>query len=290
MGSIGEYIIYADESTKRGQYFSNFYGGALVRSQDLQLVRSSLRTMMASLNLTGEVKWSKVSAAYLNKYMKLMDCFFSFVRGGRVKVRIMFTQNANVPTSLSERHAEDEYFLLYYQFIKHAFGLPYSNDTGRPIQCRLYLDRLPDTREKVAVFRGYLCGLSKAPDFRRALIQFPPEQIAEVRSHDHVILQCLDVVLGSMQFRLNDKHKSKPPGSRVRGNKTIAKEKLYRHINRCIRALYPNFNIGISTGTRNGPKDRWFDPYRHWLFRPREHDRDDSRTKRGQTTKKPRFR
>ncbi len=290
MASSGEYIIYADESLKRGKFFSNYYGGALVRSQDLQFVQSSLRNTMAALNLTREVKWSKVSAVYLDKYMRLMDCFFSLMRNGRVKARIMFTQNANVPTALSKKHAEDEYFLLYYQFIKHAFGLPYSNDTGKPIRCRLYLDKLPDTKEKVAIFRGYLCGLSKSPAFRHARIQFLPDQIAEVRSHDHVILQCVDVVLGSMQFRLNDKHKVKPAGSRVRGSKTIAKEKLYRHINQSIRALYPNFNIGISTGIRNGPEDRWEDPYRHWLFKPKEHERDDSRTKGGQGSKKPRLR
>ncbi len=29
-----QYIIYCDESVKRGDYFSNFYGGALVRSND----------------------------------------------------------------------------------------------------------------------------------------------------------------------------------------------------------------------------------------------------------------
>ena len=74
------------------------------------------------------------------------------------------------------------------------------------------------------------------------------DQIAEVDSHEHSILQAVDVVLGSMQFRLNDFHRAKPPGQARRGKKTIAKEKLYKRISQRIRSIYPNFNIGISTG------------------------------------------
>lgn len=31
-----EYLIYCDESAKTGKYFSNFYGGALIRSTDIE--------------------------------------------------------------------------------------------------------------------------------------------------------------------------------------------------------------------------------------------------------------
>ncbi|BCJ87503.1 hypothetical protein skT53_24880 [Effusibacillus dendaii] len=54
------------------------------------------------------------------------------------------------------------------------------------------------------------------------------------------------------------------------GKRTIAKEKLYKHINKRIREIYPNFNIGISAGTKN-IHDRWLHPYRHWLFVPSQH-------------------
>ncbi len=78
-------------------------------------------------------------------------------------------------------------------------------------------------------------------------------------------MQCLDIVLGSMAFRLNDMHKEKPEGQKRRGKKTIAKEKLYKHINKYIREIKPGFNIGISTGTNSG-FDKWEHPYRHWKF------------------------
>jgi len=37
-----EYIIYCDESVSSGKYFSDFYGGALVRSNDYMKIISLL--------------------------------------------------------------------------------------------------------------------------------------------------------------------------------------------------------------------------------------------------------
>lgn len=274
-----EFIIYADESEKHGRYFSNFYGGALIRSEDIAEVQQLLLDGKAALRLFAEVKWDKVTSQYLDRYLVLMDTLFDLVAKDKIKLRVMFTQNINVAQGLSREQIENAYFLLYYQFIKHAFGLAYSNQTGDPISCRLYFDRLPDTREKIKMFKAFLCGLPSSPEFRRARIRIKPDQITEIDSHDHVIVQCLDVVLGAIQFRLNDKHKEKPPGSRCRGKKTIAKEKLYKYITARIRSIYPNFNIGITTGIHGDPANRWKHPYRHWCFVPEEHRKDFTRAK-----------
>lgn len=275
-----EFIIYADESIGRGQYFSNFYGGALVRSRDIDEVRRILAARKAELNLHGEIKWSKVTAQYLPKYVEMMTSFFDLVAADVIKVRIMFTQNMHVPTGLDEYQQEYTYFLLYYQFIKHAFGLAYANTGSLPIQLRIYLDKLPDTREKHSQFKAHLVSLQQSKGFRAARIRIKPDQIAEVVSHDHDVLQCLDVVLGAMQFRLNDLHKVKPPGAARRGKRTIAKEKLYRFILGKIRQIYPNFNIGVSTGRQGDWTNLWHHPYRHWRFVPKEFRRDASQKKR----------
>jgi hypothetical protein len=144
----------------------------------------------------------------------------------------------------------------------------------------IYFDRLPDTKEKSALFKSHITSLEKWPEFRRQRILIPEDQIAEVKSHNHVLLQCVDIVLGAIQFRLNDLHKVKPKGKWRRGKRTIAKEKLYKMINRRIRKIYPNFNIGITTGTNGDQENYWKHPYRHWLFRPRSYREDDSKTKK----------
>ncbi|HEX8670428.1 MAG TPA: DUF3800 domain-containing protein [Longimicrobium sp.] len=276
-----ELVIYTDESDKSGQFYANFYGGALVRSGVVEHVNTQLRRVASEVGFNAEVKWQKVSSGYLDRYLRLIDFFFDLVRDGHIKVRIMFTQTRNVRRDLTAYQREHTYHLLYYQFLKHAFGLRHCNPTGEPIRLRIYLDNLPDTREKNALFKQHVAGLGNSRQFRAAKILVPQDQIAEVRSHDHIILQCLDVVLGAMQFRLNNKHKEKADGAHQRGARTIAKEKLYKHINARVRQIYPHFNIGISTGTPGGPVDRWTHPYRHWLFVPREAVIDNSRGKRG---------
>ena len=149
----------------------------------------------------------------------------------------------------------------------------------QPIGLRIYLDRMPDTKDPNARFKAYLVALQKSPQFKRSKIIIRPDQIAEVESHNHVIMQCLDVVLGSMQFRLNNLHLQKSEETGRRGKRTIAKEQLYKHILGQIQNTYPNFNIGITTGTQGNRANRWHHPYRHWLFIPAKMQIDETKTK-----------
>lgn len=276
-----ELVIYCDESISKGRHFSNFYGGVIIRSSDLEPVQASIAAKKAELGFSGEVKWQKVSWDWQNRYIALVDHFFDLIETKRIKVRIMFSQNIRIAQNLTKEQIENSYFLLYYQFLKHAFGLPYCNPdpAASPINVRIYLDQLPDTAEKANRFKAYLAALTMSPPFRRARVVIQPQNVTDVVSHNHDILQCLDIVLGSMQFRLNDLHKEKPDGSRVRGKRTRAKEQVYSHINRRLQKLRPNFNIGISTGEDGDAANRWRHPYRHWLFAQRGHKVDTQRSK-----------
>jgi hypothetical protein len=275
-----EYLIFCDESDQRGRYYSNFYGGVIVGASRYQQVTQLLNAKKAELHLFGEVKWEKVTARYLPKYLELIQAFFEQVIQGHIRVRIMFRQNAQVPQALNQDQLDMGYFLLYYQFIKHAFGLEYLPSVPAGTGLRLYFDQFPDTSPKIGRFKAYLLNLMNLPEFTQVNIRLSAENIAEVRSHDHVLLQCLDIVLGSMSFRLNDKHKEKIPGSRRRGKRTVAKETLYETILREICKIHPHFNIGVSTSTKGDLTRRLLDPYMHWSFVPRSSQFDSSRTKR----------
>lgn len=181
----------------------------------------------------------------------------------------MYTHNAFVAKDLTKEQRDKEYFLLYYQFFKHAFGLQFSNKTSKRISIYPFFDQLPDTKEKNQVFKDYIFDLFNSEYFKEAkLFIHSKEDIAEAISHNHIILQCLDLILGSMEFRLNEKHKAIPEGKKRRGKRTVAKEKLYKHINAHIREIYPNFNIGETTGLKDDIENRWKHPYRHWKFMP----------------------
>lgn len=279
-----EYIIFCDESEKAGRYFSNFYGGLIVGASDYQRVTDRLNQAKQDLNLFGEAKFEKVTEQYLEKYKELMQGFFTEVTRSSVKIRIMFRQNAQQPQGLTAEDRDLEYFKLYYQFIKHAFGLKYAPVDCHPIRLRLYFDQFPDTKEKAEQFKGYLLGLPESNYFSsggKGFLSISKDDITEVRSHDHVLLQCLDIVLGAMRFRLNDWHLENPQGQRVRGKRTRAKEALYKTILAEVRELHPGFNIGITTGHLGDVVNRWHHPYRHWLFEPRNFVYDEKLTKRG---------
>jgi hypothetical protein len=265
-----EYLIFCDESDVTGAYFSNFYGGVLVGSSQYDRITRRLNAQKQRLNLFGEVKWSKVSKPYLSKYQALIKTFFDEVAKGHLKVRIMFRQNIHHAVRLTNDQIDGAFFRLYYQFIKHAFGLMYRPSAEGRAKLRLFFDDLPETREASAQFKGYILGLKDNPKIRESGLSLAMEDITEFSSHNHVLAQCLDIVLGAMSFRLNDKHKQKPAGSGRRGKRTIAKEKLFKAISKHIRKIRPGLNIGISTGTPGGIADRWNAPYLHWRFVPSE--------------------
>lgn len=275
-----EYVIFCDESDSKGRFCSDFYGGVLVPGSKLESITDRLSAVMEQQNLRGEVKWQKVTDQYLGKYRALMTAFFDELRAGHAKIRIMFTQNSERPVGLTQEDRDLGYFKLYYQFLKHAFGLAYVENVHPLVNLRIYLDDMPDTKERCSQFKAHLHHLPQRLESRATRGVIEEKDVAEVRSHDHVLLQCLDIVLGSMCFRLNNKHKEKPPGQRLRGKRTVAKEELYRHIHKEICSLRERFNIGISTAFDGDPANAWNHPYRHWRFQSSEVEHRSELTKR----------
>lgn len=273
------YLIYCDESDDKGPFYSNFYGGALVRDSDRQRIEGILSTAKGAWS-GHEFKWTKIGPNNEACYISFVQAIFKLVTDRDLKLRMMFTQNINQPHKTAEHDEENRYFILYYHFLKHAFGLQHCNDANdQQVIISVLLDDVPKTRAQFDNFKNFLCGLTNYPLFFNSRVAIPKPEIASVDSRNHVILQAVDVVLGAMQFRLNDKHLEIPAGARVRGKRTRSKERVYKEINRLIRAIYPNFNIGVSTGEPN-PSDRWNHRYAHWLFVPTESARDLSRGKK----------
>lgn len=274
------YIIYCDESDTKGRFYSHFYGGALIDASKQKLISDELQHLKDELNIqSGEMKWQKITGPYAEKYCKFVDKTFDIVERGDMKIRIMFTQNRHVPL-LRDFQVDNEYFLLYYQFIKNAFGLRYSVGEGETASAAVLLDDIPHNAEKLDQFKTYMSSLSDYPIWKRAGFSIAYEDITDVNSKDHNILQALDVVLGGIQSRLNEKHTRVVPPARRRTKRARAKDLVYKRIKERIFALYPNFNVGISTGTPDGPEDRFRHPYRHWLFVPTNAKLDESQTKK----------
>lgn len=274
------YIIYCDESDTKGAFYSHFYGGALIRASNQQAIEDELQALKDRLNIfNGEMKWQKITEPYRDKYVAFVNAVFDIIDRGDLKIRIMFTQNRWVPF-LDDYQYENEYFLLYHQFIKHAFGLRYCTGDDETASAAVLLDDIPHNAQKLDVFKTYLSGLSQFSIWQRARFSIAYDDITDVDSRKHNILQALDVVLGAMQSRLNEKHTKPVAPARRRSKRARAKAVVYDAIKARIFRLYPNFNVGISTGQSGGPAARWHDSYRHWLFRPESAQEDSTLTKK----------
>ncbi len=256
-----EYIIFSDESEVKGTYYSNFYGGVMVGASCYEEITRALNTKKLELNLRGELKWSKVTEQYLEKYMQIMDYFFEELYSKNLKARIMFRQKVK-DEGRTRKEIDNQYFMLYYQFIKHSFKL--NSMPEKNFRLRLCFDQFPHTKQKVREFRSFLLKLPKT--LKRNDIIMTTDSIIEVKSHQHILLQCIDIVLGSVCFKLNKKNKCSGTIKR-KGKRTKAKEKLCTHIRKKICNIHPNFNIGVSTAKL---KSEWNSPYAHWNFKPKK--------------------
>ena len=272
--------IWLDESTREGEFYSNFYGGILIDSKDLHDVLQIMQRCVDENGLTGhEIKWQKVNEKHYEPYIKVVDTVFDLLEKNRIKMRIFFKSNQYDVLGLSKEKKIKTYQMLYYQFVKHAFGLQYANiDIQQPLRVHLSFDEMPLHNDDKKEFVECLMGLNKIKEFMNANVRFAESDIVEVDSSTSLPLQFLDLILGAMSFRLNNKHKIIQEGCRVRGKRTRVKESLYKHINHRIRMIRPGFNIGESTGRRTD-EDVWTESYRHWRFKPYHSERDFSKSK-----------
>ena len=169
--------------------------------------------------------------------------------------------------------------VLYYYFLKSAFGLKFSNPTPfkNKVNFSFYLDDLPCSENQKKSLKTSLYRYNH--ELKQSNIEIT--EIIEINSKKHVIQQCMDIVLGAMNFRLNDFHKIKDIETGKRSKRTIAKDKLYKVIYSNITEIRPRFNVGISTGIDGDSSNYWKHSYRHWNFVSSYSHFDKSLTKKG---------
>lgn len=56
-----------------------FMDCALVKVSDIQAIEKTLNNKKEELNLKGEIKWTKVTGNYLEKYIDMINLFFSLL-------------------------------------------------------------------------------------------------------------------------------------------------------------------------------------------------------------------
>lgn len=89
----------------------------------------------------------------------------------------------------------------YQRMITHFFDELRAGHVRMRTRLRLFFDQFPHTREQVAQFKGFIAGLPVSKELRHKNLKIDSSHITEVDSKEHVLLQCVDIVLGAMAFR-----------------------------------------------------------------------------------------
>lgn len=82
-----------------------------------------------------------------------------------------------MPKYLNRQQMNEEYSLLYYQFLKHAFGFEYSNPTDRIVDLNVALDEMPIDQVEKKKFKNYLVKLSENERFKEAKIRIKDDML-----------------------------------------------------------------------------------------------------------------
>lgn len=256
---MANYVIVCDESTKKGLHYSYFYGGVIVDEQKYYTISDKLDLFKNHIGLNHELKRINIDSLNANRYIEMLDFFFTFVKSGDIKVRIMFSDNANLDNIPKP---ENETFMkFYYLFIRHAFALPYARED---INLRLIFDALPEKPDNRNKFKSYLIrNLTHIPDIDIDNdIHIKRDAIEEVDSKKHIILQCADVIVGLIDFCLNDIHNTQ----QIKSKRWYAKNKVLQVLLSYIEDLHPNFQLCVTTPPLRG-YNSWLDKYKHFIYK-----------------------
>lgn len=255
-------------------------------SLEYEEVLHRLSTVIGEVGLKEEeIKWKKVNDYTEERYERIVDVLFDLLSEGKAKIRIFFRHRQYEAYGLTNEQRRKEYPKLYYQFIKNDFGLIHSNPKGKNVRVRLLIDDMPLKGSDRDEFLKAIYHINELKTFQKTNIHINDGDVAEVNSKKHLPLQVMDVVLGSMCFRLNDKHKERDINGK-RAKRNIAKEKLYKYIRNRICELYPGFNIGVTTPITK-QTDLWEQPYLHWNFVPKYFTKKEEFTKHHKTETAP---
>jgi hypothetical protein len=271
---MSPYIAYADEAWTHDpeNRFWRFYGGALLRAAERERIERELNGLKATLGLEGEMKWTQVRPFNWERVAVVLDRFLDFVDERKIKLRYMWLDQAfQDPDALSTYHIEYGYYILYYFFLVFGLGLPWHDDPDGLVSIEYFLDTLPDQPEKREAFRRFLL---RAHNFKRFDKQsrFRIVSVGDVDSKKHVILQCVDVIIGAVGFRLNHQHKAKKKNGR-RAEATKTKEQLYNRIRLRLGQIDMaergglSYAVGVNTGKSGDVANRWRHKFRQWDFR-----------------------
>jgi hypothetical protein len=193
--------IWADEAWTHGGGEPNrywcFFGGVMGPQAAIDRLDSELSKIKRAHNLAGEVAWANVRAKNLPPYRAMVDCLVDLLQRTDLHFRQVFLDRSLIrvdQNGAANPVADlDVQYLIYYQFLKHAFGIRYL-PVAPPGQTHRILIRLDDHSSQ-----RHKSDLQSFVENLKSTLHRPDLSI-EVTFHDSkksVRLQICDLLIGA---------------------------------------------------------------------------------------------
>ncbi len=277
------YEIYADEAWTHGgeppNRYWRIYGGIFGVQSNLDRLDTRLRSVIAAYGVRGEVKWGKLNAINYDCYVHLANLIFDEIEEGNVKYRQMFLDRSYVWVPKRGDPEETELtiqFKLYYQFLKHAFGLQYVPRDPNDDQIDLYvrLDSHTSQRhtDQLRSFAGAFPRILNRRDFSVRVTFHNSSKVPR--------LQICDLLMGAAGSYGNRMHKKRRAGQRGMTQKQQLRLNFCKHIYQRLRQIdaaergSKAFNWFETTGLDGTVENLFHHKVRIWKFIPKRHVRD----------------
>ena len=277
------YEICADEAwthtNKPLNRYWCFFGGLMGSERSADRLETELRKCIESHHpFRREVKWSRLDSFNSQLYTELVDIFFENLIENDLRYRQFFLDRSYVwkRDTFEDRSELDVQYRMYYQFLKHHFGLKYlpflSNSDHYLIHVRLDEHSSQQHKKKLTEF---------VHDLPRILERSDMEiRVRFVDSKKLRRLQVCDILMGAAGSYGNRLHKRRDEGQRGMKPRQKVRYQLAKHIYDRFREIDARergskaFSWFESTGRDGAMENRFRHKLRIWKFIPENHERD----------------
>ena len=192
-----DFHVFCDESHTEHRFM--VYGGIVIPSRDTAKFDAEVNAWRARSNMTGELKWTKVTDQRLPKYRSLLDLYFANVRrdGPHFKAAVFDMSQVNY----KKYHRGDKelgFYKFYYQFLLHKFG-QYAKTEQHKLY--IYLDER-STKYKLSELRKILNNGIKKKHGHPIDVVFTLRPLGSKKSN---VMQIADVLVGAVGWTINGK-------------------------------------------------------------------------------------
>lgn len=144
-----DFEVYCDESglealTKKEEHLFSAIGGIWLPDSNRQDLKEGIKAVKNKHNIHGELKWKKLSPAYLDLYKDVIDFFFS---SGFIRFRVILVESSKVDhIRFNNMDAELGFYKFYYQLLHHWIFDFNNYNIFVDLKINRYTSRLADLR------------------------------------------------------------------------------------------------------------------------------------------------